>query len=381
MENFNLSPEIVGNYFHGALDAVVISKLINGMSLPIFSPYVNLRILRDMKEEEVFEVINELTKDMLLELRFARNVGDHVLCYWVTEKNEILSISISVETQTYVSLVFYTSVQQEFPKTFLEAFTNRINDFRLMSEYKDEHIKDVTTAFASISAKNGVNLNYIISEPANFADIKQNYTKTVQRKMKRLIEDLKTLETGLVLFSGEPGTGKTYLIRSLLTEPGNTNRGVICLPATKFLADTSALMDAMMRIERPIIILEDMGALFERQNKGDIDIFANLLNLTDGMFSNLKKAIFVLSFNVDIKEMDKAITRPGRCIANISVPLLSAVEARRLLPKSKAKLLKNKDYSLAEVYAIKNDVEYESDTKSSTIGLVAVSRIQSGVNA
>jgi len=193
---------------------------------------------------------------------------------------------------------------------------------------------------------------------SSFDSIRKNYTPEVRQKIDDLIVRLKEEKHGLIVLHGPTGTGKTYLNRSLLSEMKGIRTGVVCNPPTKFLSEMNLMLDVLRGEKNPLIILEDVGEIFQEQSKHlNVDLFASLANLTDGLQSLLSKAIFVLTFNYDISQADPALIRPGRCIANIHVPELSFDDACALLPMDKREaLLGKKKHSLAEVYAIKNDV-------------------------
>ena len=71
-----------------------------------------------------------------------------------------------------------------------------------------------------------------------------------------------------------------------------------------------------------------------------------------------------MSFNYDLQEIDQALIREGRCIADIYVPILSNREARIAFPELE---LERDEYRLAELYAIKNEREVIK-TKKQEIG-------------
>src|SRR3990172_6430756 len=95
-----------------------------------------------------------------------------------------------------------------------------------------------------------------------------------------------------------------------------------------------------------------------------MDARANLLNFADGFLSLLTDAIIVLSFNYDMKRIDPAVTRPGRCLAHIEVGRLKYEKAKELVD---FELDPKKDYSLAEIFEMKRkgtcDLKFESGEK------------------
>ena len=179
--------------------------------------------------------------------------------------------------------------------------------------------------------------------------IADNYTPDVVEKTRVLIEKLRTSKHGLVIINGPVGTGKTWLIRSILSEVRD-RRGIICTPPLGFLEQAGALNNAISGFERPLVILEDLGDMATKDAVTfHINQMSNLLNLTDGLLSMLSQAVFVLTFNYGVGEISEALTRPGRCLGHIEIGKLSRTQAEE---RTGVRPLKQSSYSLAEVYEI-----------------------------
>ena len=147
--------------------------------------------------------------------------------------------------------------------------------------------------------------------------------------------------------TGPVGTGKTYLIRSLLSEVRD-RRAILCSPASHFLEQGGRLLDAVNVAEKSFLILEDLGDLLAKDNVSrQADLTANLLNFTDGLVSLFVNTIVVLTFNHEMEAMNPAVLRPGRCLASIRTSLLPHEQALNL---AEGDLAEQRSYSLAEVY-------------------------------
>jgi hypothetical protein len=59
---------------------------------------------------------------------------------------------------------------------------------------------------------------------------------------------------------------------------------------------------------------------------------ARLLNLTDGLLGQGLSVIVAITTNEPLQRLHPAVTRPGRCLAEIEVGPLSAAEVRRRPP-------------------------------------------------
>ena len=262
----------------------------------------------------------------------------------------LLSLSIDEVTPNLTECELYST------KDFYTYFTNLCKELNLR-EYKEKPRKpkpdlvDITFAFPS---SDGVDYRQKDFPGIPFKSISKNYTPDVVSKVKSLIEEIKEVSHGLVLISGPVGTGKSYLIRSILTELKEERTGAVCNPSTYFLSQAGVLSQVVMEMGKSIIILEDIGDLLVTSSAPQfVDAHSNLLNLTEGFLSLLMDAIIIVSCNHNSESIDPAIRRPGRCLADIQIGKLDIPQVRSLLPPIwDSRMLDKKDYSLAEVYEL-----------------------------
>ena len=100
-------------------------------------------------------------------------------------------------------------------------------------------------AFCSVSNGNIVPI-YRNIQKLPFEDIEENYNKETIEQVRYMLERVNPNESGIVTLHGPPGTGKTYLIRSILHELRDRHGAIICSPAVQFLGDSSLLGKALV---------------------------------------------------------------------------------------------------------------------------------------
>ena len=185
--------------------------------------------------------------------------------------------------------------------------------------------------------------------------IAENYTPGVITDMWDAIKRVSGLESGLLVLNGPPGTGKTHLLRAMLTELAGKKKGLVCTPPLDFLQNMSLMMQATSRSQSSLILMEDVGDILTEQAASQYpQVNANLLNMSDGLLSLLNNSVIVLTFNTAIDKINKAVLRPGRCISHLEVNCLPRAHVEGLLETWGATAcdLTKSEYTLAEAYEI-----------------------------
>ena len=195
--------------------------------------------------------------------------------------------------------------------------------------------------------------------------IEQNYKPELISSVKALIGKVKKGQRGIIILHGLPGTGKSYMIRSLISELQST--GIIPFPPLHFLSYPDKLLEVLLDSPDSVVILEDLGDLLSTSGKVSyIDQVANLLNLGDGLLSMIgRNALYIITFNYDLGKIDPAFIRPGRCLGVLNFQELPKEQAEKLCGFS---LMQKPEYSLAEIYDMKStghEISYTTEVKRS----------------
>jgi len=173
---------------------------------------------------------------------------------------------------------------------------------------------------------------------------------------ERFLEMMTTSTSGLTLFRGAPGTGKTSYIRYLVWRLRDRVRFYF-LPATYFgLLSNPGLVQFWIKENRQagnqknVVIIEDAESLVVDRNDGNQEAISSLLNLGDGMMGETIKVHLLCTFNCHVHKLDPAILRPGRLLAYREFGRLPPQAALRLAERKGWTLPPANDYSLAELY-------------------------------
>ena len=186
-----------------------------------------------------------------------------------------------------------------------------------------------------------------------------NYGEDFVEISESLINSLNNEKSGLYLFHGSPGTGKSSYIKYLCS--GVVSRKMVYIPVGLISSLTSPdMMPLLMDNKDLILVIEDAEkALVSRDESGRSDLVSTILNLTDGFLGNALNITIVATFNTAKEKIDDALLRKGRLRRCYEFIKLNKQQAQKLaislgLPESSI----DSDMTLADIYHLKAETGY-----------------------
>jgi SpoVK/Ycf46/Vps4 family AAA+-type ATPase len=142
--------------------------------------------------------------------------------------------------------------------------------------------------------------------------------------------------TGLYLFYGEAGTGKSSAIRHLITK---MERKFVFIPPQmiNYLSNPEFTELVLSSLKDSVLIIEDAEkALMKRETEDGFynsELVSTLLNLTDGLYADLARTSIIATYNCDRNLIDPALLRKGRLRSEYKFTKLNAKKSQILMDK------------------------------------------------
>lgn len=195
-------------------------------------------------------------------------------------------------------------------------------------------------------------------------DLEANYGKEASVKFNKITNALKKNKNGLVLFSGDPGTGKSTFIKYLTTK---TDRKVIYLSsgAAEQLTNPDFL-SFIMGYRNSILLLEDAEKVLRSRESADNEAISNILNITDGILGDCLNIMVIATFNIDRDNIDSALVRKGRLLVEHHFNPLSVEDSNKLLEKLNSKRKADSPMTLADIY--NEEENFHEEKKKNKLG-------------
>jgi len=184
-----------------------------------------------------------------------------------------------------------------------------------------------------------------------------NYTPETLADYDHVVSDLSTNAPcgRLVILSGSPGTGKSFLVRSILQAVPTAAFILIPPHLVEGLAGPDilpALTSAKSEFPGPIcIIIEDADRCLVKRDGENMNAISSMLNLGDGILGSVLDIRIIATTNAEKIEMDPATRRRGRLCRYMEIGNLPPDVASQALLRLTGQVRQfSSDTSLADVY-------------------------------
>jgi hypothetical protein len=186
-----------------------------------------------------------------------------------------------------------------------------------------------------------------ISIPMNYCPVIESAYPWLNRPVNDFIDEYLNHEASILILIGPPGTGKTSLIKHLIHRSGGNAK----ITYDERVMNEDGMFAEFIESNTRFLVMEDADAFLGARADGNM-MMHRFLNVSNGLVSsNSKKMVFSTNLP-NIRDIDPALMRPGRCFEVVEFRALERHEAQEVLDeiKSDTVLLENQaPMTLAEL--------------------------------
>ena len=235
----------------------------------------------------------------------------------------------------------------------------------LFSEYIEKYISKESKVSILLKTQIGLEIKTHSIKPYRI-DFETMYNNDFFEVHTRVKNALTNDNKGVVLFHGIAGSGKTNYIKWLTSQI--PNKKFIFVPTTMIGSLTDpAFISLLIGNKNSVLVLEDCENYIAERTafNSNTDVVSSILNIADGMLSDVLECQLICTFNSDISKIDSALLRKGRLIAEYKFKELTVEKCNKYLQSTDRDFRVDKPYSLAELtnIDIKELKEQDKQTK------------------
>lgn len=305
-------------------------------------------------------------------VRYDRHTGQFFaaeLCYFHPEYEFFLLLSEDLSNEydkTIIESGYYSVVRLAYDSQKADALT-KIRAF--YEAYLEKYIS--SEAKISLLLKEGQDLVFKSHTIKPLAlDLATMYNDDFLPVHQKIKESLNDGNKGLVLLHGLAGSGKTNYIKWLTAQIPNKNFIFVPNNLIGALAEPQ-FMSMLIDNKNSVLVLEDCeNYIAERVGGGNTsDVVSTILNIADGILSDVLECQFICTFNADLMDIDHALLRHGRLIAEYQFGALTVDKANAYLASVGKDITVDQPMTLANVSNI-DETEYKSSPAQKNFGFI-----------
>ncbi len=239
--------------------------------------------------------------------------------------------------------VVYTSRTDEKEKVCVIAYTIDEKIERALTNFWSEHkyVKSTDSISMPMIDEDGKLSFVTLGAPISKAVYEpSNYDESVNAQFDFVVKELnKTTEPAgrLVVIQGPAGTGKSFLVRSLISSLNSKHLLFPSALATNLDSPTfyPKLIEEKSQSESDslTIFIEDGDEYLMHRDESNRSKVSTILNLCDGLLAVHLNCRIIITSNTPEEAMDPAITREGRLLSFINVGALEPAQANAVFQR------------------------------------------------
>lgn len=221
----------------------------------------------------------------------------------------------------FVEYIFYDASHQDAK--------NNVNTF--FENYCEKYVSKEAKISILMYQNNQFSLKTHIIKPYRI-DLDTMYNDDFKPVHQEIKQSISEKNKGVVLLHGVAGAGKTNYIKWLTSQI--PNKKFIFVPTTMIGSLTDPSFIGLL-VDNPnsVLVMEDCENYIAERNtmNSNTDVVSTILNIADGILSDVLECQLICTFNSDISKIDTALLRDGRLIAEYKFKELSAEKCNEYL--------------------------------------------------
>lgn len=183
-------------------------------------------------------------------------------------------------------------------------------------------------------------------------DIDMMYNDDFKPVHEHITKNLREGKKGVFLFHGAAGTGKTNYIKNLTRLVPEKKFVFVPVGVIPHLADPS-FIGLLIDNKGSILVLEDCENFIKDRGQSGSNVVSTILNLSDGILSDVLGIQIICTFNADIGRIDEALRRKGRLIDEYEFGKLELNKGKKLGESIGVEV--TEEMTLSEIYNAKDE--------------------------
>lgn len=166
---------------------------------------------------------------------------------------------------------------------------------------------------------------------------KINYPENVIKDYEEIRDQLEssTPQGRLVILNGEPGTGKTYLVRSLLKDVKKSVFVFIPPHLVSHLVDPNFIPTLLQLVKDEgsvniTLVVEDADLILLKRAGDNMPSISSILNFTSGIVGDMLNVKIVATTNAKRLDLDHAVLRDGRLLKHVEIGPLTPEKCKEV---------------------------------------------------
>lgn len=291
------------------------------------------------------------------------------LCYFYPEFEFFLLLNEDLSNE-YDKCVFesgYLKVERLGYDSRNEHISENIRTF--FDKYLEKYVSSEAKILLLLKEQNDLVFKHQTIKPYQL-DLAIMYNDDFLPVHQKIKDELTHGKKGVVLLHGLAGAGKTNYIKWLTAQV--PDKDFIFVPNNLIgaLAEPQ-FMSLLIEKKNSVLVLEDCeNYIAERVGGGNTsDVVATILNIADGILSDVLECQFICTFNADLMDIDHALLRRGRLIAEYQFGKLSTDKCNAYLKSINKDKIVETQMTLAELTHI-DEAEYKAVEEKGGFGFV-----------